>query len=211
MYPTSLEKLLVLKLNHNSFLVVEYTYFDAIKQGDLSETEISQISKVNTSGSSIYKLPTRLYNTLSFTMCFMDAIERGYSTIIIFEDDIVIKVDTPTLNATLLEFNNSNNDFLYLGYCFLNCKQNKNELEYIEELVDPNVLCLHAIAYKVNALPGLVNFLFPMKIPTDEAMVKYFRKNNIKVCIPKNPYFDQVSRDEMKSLNESTNTLRHCM
>ena len=191
-------------------LGIEYTYFDAVKHGDLAESEISQISKVNTSGSSIYKLPTRLFNALSFTMCFIDAIKKGYSTIIIFEDDIVIKVDTPTLNATLEEFNKSDNDFLYLGYCFLNCRQTKNEFEYIQELTDPSLLCLHSIAYKVNALPGLVKFLFPMKIPTDEAMVKYFRKNNSKVCIPKEPYFDQVDRDKMESLNESTNKLKYC-
>ena len=191
-------------------LGVSYIYFDAVKQGDISESEISELSLVNTPGSSIYKLPTRLFHTLSFTMCFIDAVKKGYKTIIIFEDDIVIKVDTPTLNASLDEFAKTDNDFFYLGYCFLDCKQTKNELEYIDELTNPNPICNHATAIKVKSLPGLIEYLFPMKIPTDEAMVGYFRKNKIKVCIPKIPYFDQVSRGEMESLNESTVTLLHC-
>jgi hypothetical protein len=104
-----------------NILGVSYTYFDAVKEGEISDTEISELSLVYRSGSSIYNLPTRLYNLLSFTMCFKNAIERGYSTIIVFEDDIVIKVDVPTLNASLDEFDKSDNQFFYLGYCFLNC------------------------------------------------------------------------------------------
>jgi len=193
-------------------LNVQYKIFDAVKEGDLTESEMSAISKVNTSGSSIYKLPTRLYNTLSFTVCFIDSIENGYSNIIIFEDDIVINVDNPTLNASLMEFDKSDNEFFYLGYCFLNCRQpqDKEKYNYLIDLVDPGILCLHAIAYKVGSLPGLIKYLFPMKIPTDEAMVKYFRQNKTKVCISKKPYFDQVDRDKMQSLNESTNKLRYC-
>ena len=49
-----------------------------------------------------------------------------------------------------------------------------------------------------------------MNVPTDEAMVEYFKKNNTKVCISKNPYFDQVERDKMESLNESTIKLEYC-
>jgi len=193
-------------------LNVQYKIFDAVKQGDLTESEMSNISKVNTSGSSIYKLPTRLYNTLSFTMCFIDAIENGYSNIIIFEDDIMVKVDNPTLNKSLSEFKKSDNEFFYLGYCFLNCRQpqDKEKYDYLIDLVDPSILCLHAIAYKVSALPGLIKYMFPMEIPTDEVMIKYFKQNKIKVCISKTPYFDQVDRDKMESLNESTNKLRYC-
>jgi hypothetical protein len=193
-------------------LGVEYKYFDAIKKGDLTDSEISQISKVNTSGSSVYKLPTRLFHTLSFTMCFIDAIKNEYSNIIIFEDDIVINVEIPKLNASLMEFDSSDNEFFFLGYCFLNCRQHqdKEKYDYLIELSDPSILCNHACAIKVSALPKLVEYLFPMKIATDEAMANYFRKNKTKVCIPKKPYFDQVDRDKMESLNESTNKLQHC-
>ena len=193
-----------------NILGVSYTYFDAVKEGEISDTEISELSLVYRSGSSIYNLPTRLYNLLSFTMCFKNAIKKKYSNIIVFEDDVVIKVDVPTLNASLDEFDKSDNQFFYLGYCFLNCRQPKKELTYIKELNDPSLVCLHAIAYKVKSLQGLVDYFFPMKIPTDEIMVRYFKKNKIKVCIPKSPYFDQVARDKMKSLNESTVTLKYC-
>jgi hypothetical protein len=145
-------------------------------------------------------------------MCFIDAIKNNYSNIIIFEDDIIVKIDTTTLNASLSEFNDSNNEFFYLGYCYLNCRQsqNKDKYKYLIDLSDPSILCNHACAIKVKALPGLVDYLFPMKVATDESMVKYFKQNKIKVCIPKEPYFDQVDRDKMESLNESTNTLKYC-
>ena len=193
-------------------LNVQYTLFDAIKKGDITDSEINQISSVNKFGSRIYKLPTRLFHTLSFTMCFIDSIKKGYSNIIIFEDDIVINVDLTMLNDSLEEFDRSNNDFFYLGYCFLNCKQKKDlgKYKYLVELNDPSILCNHSTVFKVNALPPLIDYLFPMKIPTDEAMVKYFKKNKTKVCIPKKAYFDQVSRDQMESLNVSTNVLKHC-
>ena len=193
-------------------LGMEYKLFDAIKKGDLSDSEISQISKVNTSGSRIYKLPTRLFHTLSFTMCFIDAIKNGYSTIIVFEDDIVINVDSITLDSSISEFKNSENNFFYLGYCFLNCRQNQDKKKYNDliDLVDPSILCNHATAIKVDALPKLIEYLFPMNVPTDEAMVEYFKKNNVKVCISKKAYFDQVERDKMESLNESTVKLEYC-
>jgi hypothetical protein len=111
-------------------LDMEYKLFDAIKQGDLTDSEISKISKVNTSGSRIYKLPTRLFHTFSFTMCFIDAIKNGYSNIIVFEDDIIINVDISTLENSIMEFNNSDNDFFYLGYCFLNCRQPQDKEKY---------------------------------------------------------------------------------
>jgi hypothetical protein len=193
-------------------LDVSYTYFDAIKKGDLTDSEISQLSDVNKRGSKIYNLPTRLFHTLSFTMCFIDAIKKGYSNIIIFEDDIVINVDTDTLNNSLEEFNQSDNDFFYLGYCFLDCKQKQDRDKYknLIDLTNPSILCNHSTVFKVSALPPLIDYLFPMKIPTDEAMVKYFKLNKTKVCISKKPYFDQVPRDQMESLNVSTNVLKHC-
>jgi type II restriction/modification system DNA methylase subunit YeeA len=49
-----------------------------------------------------------------------------------------------------------------------------------------------------------------MTKPSDELFTDYFKQNGIKACIPKKVYFDQVERDTMKSLNESTNILKYC-
>ena len=187
-------------------------YLDAIKPNDLTVEETNTISDVNKLGSRFYKLPTRLSHLLSFTMCCIDAITNGYSTIIIFEDDIIINIDTQTLGAATTEFIKSDNDIFYMGYCFLNCKQSmdKNKYTYIIPLTDPSILCNHATCIKVDMLHNLIDYCFPMKKPTDELFTDYFHSKKIKVCIPKKSYFDQVPRDQMESLNESTVKLELC-
>ena len=56
---------------------------------------------------------------------------------------------------------------------------------------------------KAHVEPGGVTMVL-WEIP----LVSY--QNNSKLAIPKVPYFDQVTRDKMSSLNESTNQLRYC-
>ena len=144
-------------------------------------------------------------------MCYIDAIKNGYQTIIVFEDDIVINVDLDTLNKSTTEFVNSPFDIFYMGYCFLNCKQEYLEnYTYLKGLTDPSILCGHATCIKTKVLQGLINFCFPMTRPSDELFTVYFKQNKIKLCIPKSVYFDQVDRNVMKSLNESTNVLKYC-
>jgi len=188
-------------------------YLDAVKPSDLTKETIDKISEVNKPGTILYNLPTRLCHLLSFTMCCIDALKNGYKVIIIFEDDIIINVDNATLNNATTEFvNNSNLDLFYMGYCFLNCgqKMDKKEFKYLIKLYDPSLLCNHATCIKTKMLPNLINYCFPMKKPTDEMFTTYFHSKKINVCIPQTTYFDQVPRDQMESLNVSTNVLRHC-
>ncbi len=192
---------------------IECTYLDAVKPGDLTESQVNELSEINKPGSYMYKKITRLCVLLSFTVCYMNALKKGYSTIIVFEDDIVKKVDLQTIKNGLSEFSKSNLDFLYMGYSFMNCKQplDTNKYRYIIPLEnDPSILCGHATAIKTRALPGIIKYSFPMKKPSDETYWDYFVKNKSKVAIPKNPYFDQVTRDIMDSLNESTVKLEYC-
>jgi len=191
---------------------IEVSYLDAIRKGDLSDSEITKLSEVNTPGKMMYNLPTRLYNLMSFSMCFLDAYINGYSTICIFEDDIIIDVDVQTLNATTLEFSKSDIDMLYLGYCFLNCKQNfkDSDYTYLKPLTDKSLVCLHSICLKTSIVPGFIDFVFPQVLPTDEILVKFFHKYNINLAVPKWSYFSQVTRDIMPSLNASTSVLREC-
>lgn len=180
----------------------EVTYFDAIKPSDLANSDYDNLSTINNENSPIYGKITRLPVLLSFIMCFMDSLEKGYSTIMVFEDDIHIKVDQNTLVESINEFNKSNNDIFYMGYCFLNCGQLVNNYKYLVELTDPDLLCCHSICVKTKILPGLIKHCFPMKNNSDEMFRDYYRLNKIKVCVPKQIYFSQ-NRNELDSLNES--------
>ena len=98
-----------------------------------------------------------------------------------------------------------------MGYCFLNCKQHFREnYNFIKCLTDPSILCGHAMCIKTKILPDLVKYCFPMTKPSDELFTDYFVKKGVRACIPKKPYFDQLDRNTMKSLNESTNVLKYC-
>ena len=51
-------------------------------------------------------------------------------------------------------------------------------------------------------LPGLIDYCFPMNQNSDELFRNYFIRNNINVCVPREPYFLQ-NREAVGSLNES--------
>uniref|UniRef100_A0A6C0B0P2 Glycosyl transferase family 25 domain-containing protein n=1 Tax=viral metagenome TaxID=1070528 RepID=A0A6C0B0P2_9ZZZZ len=183
-------------------LGITFTYFNAITPQDLKPEEYDNISYTNKEGSRIYKRYTRLPVLLSFILCFIDAVKKGYSTIVIFEDDISILVDKKLLNESLLEFKNSNMDAFYMGYCFLNCGQNVTKYKNIVKLSNPDIICGHSMAIKTKILPGLINYCFPMTTASDELFREYYIKNKINVCVPKNAYFIQ-NRESLGSLNES--------
>jgi hypothetical protein len=191
-------------------LNVKCKYLDAITPEDLSESEYSSLSTTNERGSRIYNKKTRLPVLLSFITCFMDAIKNGYTTIIVFEDDIVMDTDILTLNETTDQFSKSDLEFLYLGYCFLNCNQKFEEIGNLKILSDPSLLCGHAMCVKVNSLQPLIDYCFPMKKPSDELFMDYYKKAKSKVCVPVKPYFNQLDRSLSGSLNESTIELKYC-
>jgi len=186
-------------------------FLDAITPNDFTISESTLLSDINTPGKYMYKHGTRLAVLFSFIMCYIDAIVNGYSTIIVFEDDIVINVDLDTLNKSTTEFVKSYLDIFYMGYCFLNCKQPYIEkYQYLKGLTDPSILCGHAVCLKTKILPDLINYCFPMTKPSDEIFTEYFRLKRIRSCIPKSIYFDQIDREIQKSLNKSTNVLKYC-
>ena len=191
-------------------LNVKCKYLNAITPGDLSPEDYSSLSTTNQKGSRIYNKMTRLPVLLSFITCFMDAIKNGYTTIIVFEDDIVMDTSISTLNETTDQFSKSDLEFLYLGYCFLNCNQKFEEIGNLKVLSDPSLLCGHAMCVKVNALQPLIDYCFPMKKPSDELFMDYYKKAKSKVCVPLEPYFNQLDRGVTGSLNESTIELKYC-
>jgi hypothetical protein len=184
-------------------LGIHAVYFDAIKPTDITQQEYKTLTLVDDPRTRIYKKYTRFAVLLSFLMCFMDSVIKGYRTIVIFEDDVSINVDKQTLTASINEFNKSDLDLFYMGYCFLQCGQRvDNNYRYLAKLTDPDLLCCHAMCVKTGILPGLVNSCIPMTTNSDEMFRNFYQQNNVKVGVPKRAYFSQ-NRKSLDSLNES--------
>ena len=179
------------------------TYFNAIKPSDLSDCDYNTLSTINIPGSEIFHKYTRLAVLLSFIMCFMDSLVKGYNTILLFEDDISITVSPKLLADSIFEFNNVGKfDIFYMGYCYLNCNQPVIEHKHLRELTNQDLLCCHSMAIKTRVLPGLIDYCFPMKNNSDEMFRDYYMRNRLRVCVPKTVYFTQ-NRESNGSLNES--------
>jgi GR25 family glycosyltransferase involved in LPS biosynthesis len=185
-------------------LGINATYFDAITPQDITTQEYNQFTSINDPASKIYGKYTRFAVLVSFLMCFIDSLANGYSTIVIFEDDISTLVTLETLSKSIVEFNESNLDVFYMGYCFLNCRQpvGKN-YDYLVELTTPNLLCCHSMCIKTSVLPDLIKYCLPMTASSDEMFRDFYVKNGVKVCVPKSVYFTQ-NRESLGTLNEST-------
>jgi hypothetical protein len=178
-------------------------YFDAIKPQDIRPEEYNQLTSVNNPKSRIYGKYTRFAVLLSFLMCFIHSLENGYSSIVVFEDDIKSLVTLETLTNSITEFNKSNLDIFYMGYCFLNCRQRVGKnYDYLVELTEPDLLCCHSMCIKTHILPKLIDYCIPMTTNSDELFRDFYVKNRIKVCVPKSIYFTQ-NRKGLDSLNES--------
>jgi hypothetical protein len=182
-------------------LGVKCVYFNAIKPSDLSTRDQDALSTVNIPGTQIYKKYTRLAVGLSFGMCFMDSLVKGYKNIMVFEDDLVI--ETSSIGEGVQEFLNSKCDIFYMGYCFANCGNVRDDgYRHLVELTDRNILCCHSLCIKTWFLPQLIDYCFPMKFNSDEQFRNFYILNKINVCIPRTVYFKQ-NRETVKSLNES--------
>ena len=184
-------------------LGVTCTYFDAVKPADLTTSDYDTLSSINDPKSKIYKKYTRLPVLLSFVMCFMDALSKGYKNIVLFEDDIKMTTSISTLNSSLSEFNKSDCDVFYMGYCYLNCKNPIKQLfNSLVEISDRDLLCCHSMSIKTRILPALINYCFPMNFNSDELFRNFYISKGIHVCVPKKVYFEQ-NRETVESLNES--------
>ena len=113
--------------NQINSLGIQCKYLDAVKPDDFTDSEITLLSDVNTPGEYMYKHYTRLAVVFSFTMCYIDAIVNGYSTIIVFEDDIIVNVDLDTLNKSTTEFVKSDNDTYRSKYTMWSCNMYKSK------------------------------------------------------------------------------------
>ena len=184
-------------------LGIKAVYFDAIKPQDIRPQEYNELTLVNDPKSRIYGKYTRFAVLVSFLMCFIHSLENGYSTILIFEDDMKPLVTLETLTNSIAEFNNSYLDIFYMGYCFLNCRQRVGKnYNYLVELTNPDLLCCHSMCVKTRVLPDLIKSCIPMTTNSDELFRNFYVKNGVKACVPKSVYFTQ-NRKALNSLNES--------
>jgi GR25 family glycosyltransferase involved in LPS biosynthesis len=169
---------------------ISYTLFNAITPNDLTPEDYTALT-----GSERFVVKkTRLPVQLSFTMCYLDAIKRGYSTIVIFEDDIVINAENKIVIPSISEFLKSDYAMFYMGYCELECNQvfNNKEHKYIVNVPDYSKLwCCHAICYKVKYLPELIEYMYPMVNEFDIRITEFLKEKGYRVCIPKKMYYDQ--------------------
>ena len=179
--------------NQFSRFNMNVTYFKGIFPDDLTLNDYKTLSCTNHKFCKIHKKNTKLPVQLSFTMCMMDAMKKGYKTIIIFEDDIVINVDKDTLDESLKEFQKSQYEMFYMGYCHMNCNQkfDNTQHEYLVDVPDKKLVCHHAIAMKTPNFKYLLEYMFPMMNTKDRSFTYYFKKFNKKICVPKFSYFDQ--------------------
>ena len=182
------------------------TYFKGIFPDDLTLDDYKTLSCTEEGFCKIHKKTSRLPVQLSFVMCMMDAMNRGYKTIMVFEDDIVINVDMDTLNESLDEFKTSPYEMFYMGYCGMKCDQefDKEKNKYLVDVPNKHLQCHHAIAMKTINFKSILDYIFPMLVTKDRQFFKYFQKNNTNVCVPKFSYFDQ-DRQTHGSMNEYTN------
>lgn len=182
------------------------TYFDAIKPKDLTKEDYKTLSETfNPSNKLMYRKMTKLPVHLSYTMCFIDALRKGYKTIIIFEDDIIVNIQKEILIDSIQEFLNEEKFIMfYMGYCWANCKQKfeSTKYEYIVNVPNKTLFCNHAIVFKMEYIPDLLDYLYPMTNYSDDMFVGFFKYNNYDICVPKIPYFNQ-NRDQLPSLNEN--------
>jgi hypothetical protein len=182
---------------------LNYTFFNAITPSDITQQEYNILSSTNDKKSKLYNHLTRLPLQLSFTMCYIDAIMKGYSTIVIFEDDIVVKVDTRTLIESINAFKKSTYIFFYMGYCWMNCNQ-KFTIEKLINVPDRKLFCCHSICYKVKYLTSLIKSIYPMNDNLDNNIVNFIKDNNYRVCVPSTTFFDQ-NRETLGTLNDDDN------
>jgi len=179
-----------------------YVIFKAITPDDLSP----EIYKSLAANENYILKKTRLPVQLSFTMCYLDAINKRYKTIIVFEDDIVINKEVNQIIKGVNQFNNSNYNVFYMGYCELNCNQQfkiDNTLELVDVPDYSKLWCCHSICYKVKYLPEIIKYLYPMDNEFDIKLTQIYKKLNYKICIPKNVYFDQ--NKQLGTNNETLN------
>ena len=170
-------------------LNVNCKFLNAVTPKDLTEDDYKHLTK-----NELFKTTkkTRLPLQISFCVCYLDAIENGYNDIIVFEDDVKINTDTETLKQSIDEFRKSQYAMFYMGYCYLNCKQDFKSDSLLVNVNDyDKMYCAHSIVYKVKYLKSLVNYLFPMKDEFDVGLVKYNESHHNKLCIPKKVYFEQ--------------------
>jgi hypothetical protein len=172
---------------------VNVVYLDAITPADLTDNDIKLLSTTFDFSIlnyfSMYNKKTKIALQLSHVMCYLHAVEHKYNTFVIFEDDIKIN-ELSTLERDINEFKKSGYHLFYLGYCALNCYDTYEMSNHLIT-VNEKMHCTHAIAYKLQYIPSILQFIFVMNAPIDVMLNKYTKKHKNSTCISQKTYFDQ--------------------
>ena len=189
----------VLKKNE----VPNVIFVDACTADKVSNLDYQILSSTFTLSSGIYGALTKLPVHLSYLYCMKHALDNKYNTVLILEDDIFFQKPFPLINQYVKEFlMHRHLDILYLGYCLLNCKTeveniSKNILEIPEKTY---ILCKHAIVHRTNYFQNFLENHTILNKKSDQYFLEYFKKNNIKRAILREPVIFQ-NREKIKSRN----------
>ena len=175
-----------------SKLGTAYKLLHAISPGELSTLDYITISPYVYMNpfSRIYRKFTKLPVALSFFMCYYDAYVHGYESITIFEDDIMFEVSISKIKELITEFLESDQEILFLGYCWHKCKD-KTEYKQVTPNIyqtppESSIVCNHAMVMKSDFISNYIHrnpFIFYVD-SNDQTLSRYMVNNKTKKAIP---------------------------
>ena len=181
-----------------------YKLIDAVKPTDLSPIDYCTASLTYFTGAHMFAKRTKLPVALSFYMCYNDALENGYETICIFEDDVIFPKGVSAIKKAVNEFKHTDFEVFYMGYFGLTCNNYYQRIS--EGLVDVTERALvgnHGLCMKLTFLEKYLAspFLFYATF-NDVTLNKFCIINGIKVCVPNEALVDQ-DRKKFGTNNDS--------
>ena len=199
--------------NYFNAIGLRVNYLNAIFPIDLTKEDYNRLGRNVINPINIYQIWYMLHKKshvpiqISFAMCYLHAIEHGYKTIMVFEDDIYFHVDMEIFQKALNEFSESSMDMMYLGYCMMSPRQdlyNINDYEHIMEISNKRILCNHAIVLNTEFLKDYINTIFPINVTNDVDINNFCIKNNKRIGITKKAFVFQ-NKNEHESMNGTPN------
>lgn len=179
-------------------------FFRGFEPSQLSEETYSLLSGINLFFNKMYKQKSKLCVHLSYMMCIYHAIKNNHEYICIFEDDIYFTEPYEQLYRVYMDFVKLDYDVCFLGYCY--CKKCNKILDTSSRLTllpsKQQVLCKHAMIYKVSYLKKIWYDLLPLYNHSDRVFLKSHHKWNAKLSIVNKPFIFQ-DRKKFQSRNNN--------
>lgn len=183
----------------------KYKLLDAIKPDDLTPDDYRNLSQTyNPLNQHLYKQMTKLCVCLSFFMCYYDAYNNGFETILIVEDDIKYQVSLAQIFEAIRQFKTTEGQIMFLGYCWSNCDKPFTQLtEHVWRAPkDAQLLCNHALVCKKEFLARYMerDGVVYWKHRNDHTLSDWLRDTDTFKCVTTKAFINQ-NRAELGSNN----------